>query len=229
MQAAQLACWGWLGGATLWAARRGKIPARATRMAALALLTACMATTITLTVLDQKDLLRTLLPLHLCSLSAFLTLYLLATGNTACFHFCWYLGMPGAALALIFPAVEPSSWPNLMNTAFMLTHALVAFAPLLLCAQGRVPAPLAAGGVLLAGNAYFALTFLVNLLIRANYMFLLKAPPGTPLEWMESLGRIGYFACLQLCAVLTVWGMRAFARIMESGKWKVENWIRQNE
>ena len=218
MQAAQLACWGWLGGAALWAARRGKIPARATRIAALALLAACMTTTITLTVLDHKDLLRTLLPLHLCSLSAFLTLYLLATGNAACFHFCWYLGMPGAALALAFPAVEPSSWPNLMGTAFMLTHALVAFVPLLLCAQGRAPAPRAAGGVLLAGGGYFALTLLVNLSIGANYMFLLKAPPGTPLAWMESLGRLGYFACLWLCAALTVWGMRRIAYVVKNEK-----------
>ncbi|MCL2812659.1 MAG: TIGR02206 family membrane protein [Clostridia bacterium] len=221
-QAAQLACWGWLGGAALWATRRRKISARATRLTALVLLAACMATTITLTILDNKDLLRTLLPLHLCSLSAFLTLYLLATGNTACFHFCWYLGMPGAALALIFPAVEPSSWPNLMNTAFMLTHALVAFAPLLLWAQGRKPSPQAAGGVLLAGGAFFALTFFVNNLIHANYMFLLKAPPGTPLAWMESLGRAGYFACLAFFTVLTVWVMRAFAH-MTNGKWKVES------
>jgi hypothetical integral membrane protein (TIGR02206 family) len=197
-------------------------------MAALALLAACMAVTVTLTVLDHKDLLRTLLPLHLCSLSAFVTLVLLATGSRACFHFCWYLGMPGAALALIFPAVEPSSWPNLMGTAFMLTHALVAFAPLLLCAQGRVPAPRAAGGVVLAGNALFALTFLIDKLIGANDMFLLKAPPGTPLAWMEGLGRVGYFACLELGAVLTVWGMRGIARLVESGTWRVESGVPSN-
>jgi len=216
MQGAQLACWGWLGVTALWATRRGKISARAARITALVLLAACMATTITLTILDQKDLLRTLLPLHLCSLSAFLTLYLLATGNAACFHFCWYLGMPGAALALIFPAVEPSSWPNLMGTAFMLTHALVAFAPLLLWAQGRKPSPQAAGGVLLAGGGFFALTFFVNKLIGANYMFLLKAPPGTPLAWMESLGRAGYFAWLAFFAVLTILVMRAIARGVNS-------------
>lgn len=213
MQAAQLACWGWLGGAALWAARKGRVPRRAARLLTLSLLAACMATTITLTILDGKDLLRTLLPLHLCSLSAFMTLYLLATGSTACFHFCWYLGMPGAALALIFPAVEPSSWPNLMGTAFMLTHALVAFAPLLLRAQGRVPEPGSAGRVLLAGNAFFALVFLADKLLNANYMFLLHPPAGTPLVWMASLGRLGYFACLELGAVLTVWAMRGLGRL----------------
>lgn len=218
VQAAQLVCWGWIANAALWATWRKKIPARATRMAALVLLAVCMAVTITLTVLDHKDLPRTLLPLHLCSLSAFVTLYLLATGSRACFHFCWYLGMPGAALALVFPAVEPSSWPNLMATAFMLTHALVTFAPLLLCAQGRLPAPRAAGGVLLVGNVFFAFTFFINKLIGANYMFLLKAPSGTPLEWMEGLGRVGYFACLELGAVLTVWAMRGIAYWLQNRK-----------
>ncbi len=215
MQAAQLACWGWLGCAALWAAHRGKIAARAARLTALVMLAGSMAVTIALTVLDHKDLLRTLLPLHLCSLSAFMTIYLLATGSTACFHFCWYLGMPGAVLALLFPAVEVSSWPGLMGTAFMLTHALVAFAPLLLCAQGRLPERRAAGGVLLAGNAFLVLVYAVDRLIDANYMFLLYAPPGTPLMWMAGLGRLGYFACLELGAVLTVWAMRGLAAVVE--------------
>lgn len=213
MQAAQLACWLWLGAAALWAVHTRRIPARIARHVALVLLAVCMSTTIALTILDRKDLLRTLLPLHLCSLSAFMTLYLLATKNAACYHFCWYLGMPGAALALIFPAVEHSSWPNLMTTAFMLTHALVAIAPLLLLAEGRRPDPKAAGPVLLAGNAFLLLVYIMDRWLNANYMFLLWAPPGTPLAWMERLGRLGYFACLELCAVLVVWGMRFLARI----------------
>ncbi len=213
MQLAQLACWLWLGAAALWAVYTGRVTVRSARRAALALLALCMSATITLTILDQKDLLRTLLPLHLCSLSAFMTLYLLATGNVACFHFCWYLGMPGAVLALIFPAVEGSNWPGLMTTAFMLTHALVALAPLLLLAGGQRPDPRAAGPVLLAGNAFFLLVYIIDRWLNANYMFLLWAPADTPLAWMERLGRLGYFACLELCAVLVVWGMRGLARL----------------
>lgn len=212
MQGAQLACWGWLGVMALWSVRRGRLSADAVRWGMFALLAASMATTITLTVLDHKDLLRTLLPLHLCSLSAFITLYALATGNTACYHFCWYLGMPGAALALLFPAVEPSSWPNIMVTSFMLTHALVAFAPMLWIVQGQHPDSDAAGRVLLLGNVFLVLVYILDKLLHANYMFLLWAPAGTPLAWMERTGRVGYFAFIELGALIGVYGMRAIAR-----------------
>lgn len=212
VQGAQLACWGWLGGMALWSVRKGRLSAGVVRWGMFALLAASMATTITLTVLDHKDLVRTLLPLHLCSLSAFITLYALATGNTACFHFCWYLGLPGAALALLFPAVEPSSWPNLMYTSFMLTHALVTFAPLLWIAQGQHPVSSAAGRVLLLGNAFLVLVYILDKLLHANYMFLLWAPAGTPLAWMERTGRVGYFVWIELGALAGVYGMRMIAR-----------------
>jgi hypothetical integral membrane protein (TIGR02206 family) len=218
MQGAQLAFWLWLGAASLWAVRKGRVSVSLLRRVALMLLACSMMITITLTLLDHKDLLRTLLPLHLCSLSAFMTLYLLATGSAACYHFCWYLGMPGAILALMFPAVEPSSWQHLMNTSFMLTHALVAFAPLLLLAEGRRPDPLAAGNVLLAGNIFLLIVYGADRLLDANYMFLLWAPAGTPLQTMARLGRVGYFACIELGAILTVLGMRALAKKVGWGR-----------
>lgn len=211
MHGAQLACWLFLCGSACRAVYKGRVSGRVVRWAAAALLGASMACTITLVILDGKDLLRTLLPLHLCSLSAFIALFGLLTDSRGFYHFGWYLGMPGAFLALIFPAVEPSSWPLAMTTTFMLTHALVAFYPLLMLAQGKAPAPAAAGGVLLMGNVFLLVVYVVDKLLNANYMFLLWAPTGTPLAWMAGLGRPGYFACLELGAVLGIWAMRGIA------------------
>ncbi len=220
MQGAQIACWGWLGASALWAVRRGKLRGRVVARWALALLVLSMSVTFGLVIADHKDMLRTLLPLHLCSLSAFLTLPLLSTGRPVFLHFCWYLGLPGGALALLFPAVADSSWPNLMATSFMLTHALVVFAPLLWIAQGRMPRAGSALAVLLAGNVFLAVTYIVDKLIDANYMFLLTAPPGTPLAWMQQLGQVGYLAAIELCAVLAVWGMRGLLGILDPAQEK---------
>ncbi len=220
MQGAQIACWGWLGISALWAVRGGRLRGKTVARWALALLVLSMSATFGLVIADRKDILRTLLPLHLCSLSAFLTLPLLSTGRPVFLHFCWYLGLPGGVMALLFPAVAGSSWPNLMATTFMLTHALVVFAPLLWIAQGRLPRRDSAWPVLLAGNIFLAVTYIVDKLIDANYMFLLAAPPGTPLAWMQRLGQVGYLAAIELCAVLVVLGMRGVLDVLISAKEK---------
>ncbi|MDR3051500.1 MAG: TIGR02206 family membrane protein [Oscillospiraceae bacterium] len=221
MQGAQLACWLGLGAAALAAVRAGRVSGRAVGRAACALLALCMAATITLTVLDGKDLLRTLLPLHLCSLSALLTLPVLARARQACLNFCWYLGLPGAAMALLFPAIEPSGQPHIMATAFFLTHGLIVFAPLLCAARGQWPRRRAMGPALLAGNLFLALVYGADRLLGANYMFLLWPPAGTPLDWMARWGRVGYFAWLELCGLLAVWAMRGLLTLLQK---KAKTW-----
>lgn len=209
MQGAQIALWGYLGACALWAVRKERLTARAVRLAALALLSASMANTIGLTIMDGKDLLRTLLPLHLCSLSAFIALGALVTQSRACEAFLWYLGLPGAAAALIFPAVEPSRWYLSMYTSFFLTHALIVFVPLLAAADGRLPQRKDAGPVFLVGNLMLLVVYGVDRLIDANYMFLRWAPAGTPLVFFERLGRPAYFALIEAGAVIIVLFMRA--------------------
>ena len=41
------------------------------------------------------------IPLHLCSLSALAAIWLAFSSRQALLDFLWYLGMPGAALALV--------------------------------------------------------------------------------------------------------------------------------
>lgn len=79
------------------------------------------------------------IPLHLCSVSALLAAVLSFKKSPAILDFLWYLGMPGAVLALIFPAPASSVMQPLFTAGYVVTHALIAAIPLTAFAMGEEP------------------------------------------------------------------------------------------
>ncbi|HML48560.1 MAG TPA: YwaF family protein, partial [Clostridia bacterium] len=73
----------------------------------------------------RVNLLQSILPLHLCSATAFLAVPMLWRWDRRLFQFCWYLGMPGAFLALCTPVVGYSPWPKVMQAVFLATHSVL--------------------------------------------------------------------------------------------------------
>ena len=132
------------------------------------------------------------LPLHLCSLLGVLTLPALLTRRKTLLDALLLAGVPGALLALAFPAALGTPWPRLTLAAFHTLHAGLVCAPLLpLCASWR-PGPRSAlrtGGFLLAAGAA---ALLVNRLTGGNYLFLSGPVAGTPLVWLAGHGRGAY-------------------------------------
>lgn len=151
----------------------------------------------------------TALPLHLCGMMGVLTLPMLLSSGRFLWHLALYLGVPGAAMALLFPAMVPTPWPGLMAAAFHTLHCLLVIAPLLPLARGWKPSPLGAvqafGFLLILGGV--ALT--VNALTGANYLFLSLPASGTPLKRLAQGGEGPYRLRLAaLCAgVLAVEGL----------------------
>ncbi len=143
------------------------------------------------------------LPLHLCSMMGLLTLPMLVTENRLLWHVSLYVGMPGALMAVLFPSVLTTPWPEATALAFHTMHCLVFLAPLLPLGLGRRPEPrgaLYAGGLLLmAGLCAMG----VNALLDSNYLFLGGPVPGTPLEVMARHGLTVYRLMLAgLCLLL---------------------------
>lgn len=143
------------------------------------------------------------LPLHLCSLMGVLTLPMLLTRQRTLCSAALFLGVPGAALALLFPAVLSTPWPLLTAAAFHTLHAGLVCAPLLPIAVGWRPVPadtLRAGSVLAAAGL---LALLVNPLCGGNYLFLASPVAGTPLSWLGQWGLLPYRLLLStLCVVV---------------------------
>lgn len=140
------------------------------------------------------------LPLHLCSLLGVLTPAMLLTRSRTMRSAALFLGIPGASLALIFPAVLATPCPRLTALAFHTLHAGLICAPLLPMAEGWKPRPadaLRAGGFLL-GAAGAAM--IVNPLSGGNYLFLAYPIAGTPLAGLGQWGMGMYRLLLGLLA-----------------------------
>ena len=112
------------------------------------------------------------LPLHLCSLMGLLTLPMLLTRRRMLWHWSLFLGIPGAALALLFPSILETSMPEVTALAFHLLHCTVLLAPLLPLSLGMRPRP---SGAVCSMLFLLVLGFIdlgVNTLTGGNYLFL---------------------------------------------------------
>ena len=147
---------------------------------------------------------REALPLHLCSLAALCAVLQSLRGRQGLLDFLVYPGMPGALLALIFPAPAVSRWQTLLDTSYYLTHALILVIPVVcLCAgrhvrRGRALRHFA----MMQGLA--AAAYAVNRALGTDYLFLMAPPAATPLETVFSWGYPAYLLALEgiLCALL---------------------------
>ena len=159
-----------------------------------ALLCVSLGATLALLVLEGRW--REAIPLHLCSLSALSAIWLAFFPRQALLDFLWYLGMPGAALALLFPAPAVSGLQALLDASYVVTHALILVIPAVRMACGMRPQrgrSLAMMGTLLV---IAAVAGAVNRMLGTDFLFLAAPPAGTPLEAVFDAGYAIYLAFL---------------------------------
>ena len=142
------------------------------------------------------------LPLHLCSMMGVISLPMLLTGWPFLWHLSLYLGLPGAALALLFPAVLATPWPRATELSFFVMHAGLVLAPILPLGLGRRPSPRGAASAGIFLLAMGAVVISVNDRLGSNYLFVNGAIPGTPLIWLDRWGMAGYRALLAALLVM---------------------------
>ena len=202
----------------LWAAclcRRKGVTARMRRGWGL-LPPVCMIVQCVCLVPDGLLSFQTALPLHLCSFSGLMTYPFLTGRIPGLDRFFKRFSVPGAALALLFPAVVATRWPFLTRLSFTLLHALIAFAPLLApraaerrpCVKASCSAwqTLSRRGGLAEGLGVFGLCLTLltgalaaNQLFGANYLFLRALPFPSPMwQTLSPSGRAGCYLLLSV-------------------------------
>ena len=176
------------------------------RTAALGvLLGASLSVTVTLLVLEGRW--REAIPLHLCSLSALAALSLAFSPRQFFLDFLWYLGMPGAALALVFPAPAVSGHQALLDASYIVTHALILVIPSLCMARGMRPQRGKSRAMMGTLLVIAAVAGAVNRRLGTDFLFLAAPPAGTPLEAVFDAGYPAYLAflfamMLALCLIM---------------------------
>ena len=124
------------------------------------------------------------LPLHLCSINIFLISWHAVRPHRHLGCFLYAVCIPGALIALLFPAWNLLPITSAMHIHSFTSHILLALYPIVLTAAGEIrptlrQLPVSVGILLiLAGIVYF-----INRLLGTNFMFLMYAEVGSPLAW----------------------------------------------
>lgn len=180
-----------------------------------AVLALSLGTTVTLIALEGRA--ADVLPLHLCSISALAALLLAFGARALPLDFLWYLGIPGALLALIFPAPALSRWQPLLNASYAVTHALIVVIPCAVMARGMRPRSGRAAQMLILLQGLALVAYAANKRLGTDFMFLMAPPAGTPLERVYAWGYFAYLLALEGIMLVTALLMGALLMAGERG------------
>ena len=124
------------------------------------------------------------LPFHLCSINIFLILWHAIRPNRHLGSFLYTVCIPGALVALLFPAWDVLPITSAMHIHSFTAHILLALYPIVLTAAGEIRPTLRQLPSCLGMLAVLAaLVYGINLLLGTNFMFLMYAEVGNPLAW----------------------------------------------
>jgi hypothetical integral membrane protein (TIGR02206 family) len=120
---------------------------------------------------------RTMLPLHLCSMAGYLSVIMLFTKNYALYEFVYFMGILGTTQALLTPAVGIYGFPHFRCFQTFIWHGAIVTAVIYMTiVEGYRPSWLSMLRVVIEINVYMLFVGFVNALIGSNYMFLAHKP-----------------------------------------------------
>ncbi len=126
------------------------------------------------------------LPLHLCGINILLVGFDLIKQTKTVRNFLYYIGIPGAMLALLFPNWTVLPCANFFHIHSFIVHILLVMYPMILVASGEVKPDIRTMPkcvLLLIGLAIP--TYFINLIFDTNFMFLMSPETGNPLGLFE--------------------------------------------
>jgi hypothetical integral membrane protein (TIGR02206 family) len=146
------------------------------------------------------------LPLHLCAVTELACLIYAYKRDAVSREFMYWIGLPGALSALLFP-----DWLHIPLGNFQSIHsfgvhgAMTIFAVLLLAGGESRPSIKGAGWTLGLMAGFSLPLYFLNKLWATNFFFLNYPSPGSPLTILSDIaGNPGYIALLILL-VLFIW------------------------
>ncbi len=125
---------------------------------------------------NQWDL-ATTLPLQLSSISLFLAVFLILSKRFLLFELTYFVGTGSALLAMITPDLGVYAYPHFRFFHFFIAHGGIVIATWHMTIIERfVPHYRSVWKAFFSLNIYVVVLFLVNLVLDANYMFLMEKP-----------------------------------------------------
>lgn len=120
---------------------------------------------------------QTMLPLHMSSVTVWLTIYMLITNNYVTYEVVYFLGIGGATQALLTPDITGYGFPHFRAFNTFIAHGLLVAMPIYMTVvEGFRPTLQSFKRVFIWTNLYMIPVFFLNLLIGSNYLFIAYKP-----------------------------------------------------
>ncbi|NWF63851.1 MAG: TIGR02206 family membrane protein [Chloroflexi bacterium] len=126
---------------------------------------------------------QTMLPLHLCSVMVWVTVYTALTNNRKLYDFLYFLGIGGASQAFLTPAdAALYDIPHYRILQTLIAHGLLITIPIFMtAAEGCRPTLASFKRIFIWTNIYMVAIFFFNRVIGSNYLFVAEKPPSPTL------------------------------------------------
>jgi hypothetical integral membrane protein (TIGR02206 family) len=120
---------------------------------------------------------QTMLPLHMCSVVVWLTMYMLLTQSYQLYEVSYFLGIGGALQALLTPDITGYGFPHFRAFNTFLAHGLLVAVPVYMTlVEGYRPTWASFKRIFIWTNIYMMFVFFLNLVIGSNYLFIAYKP-----------------------------------------------------
>lgn len=117
------------------------------------------------------------LPLHLCGISIWSTIYMLLTRDYRLYPIIFFVGLGGAAQAVITPSAGEYGLPHFRAFQTLISHGMLVVAMVFVATvEGQRPTWVSLWKTMLILNVYLVLVTAINFAIGSNYMFTLQKP-----------------------------------------------------
>lgn len=117
------------------------------------------------------------LPLHLCGISIWSTIYMLYTRDYRLYPIIFFVGLGGAAQAVITPSAGEYGLPHFRAFQTLISHGMLVVAMVFISTiEGQRPTWLSLWKTMLILNVYLVVVTAINYALGSNYMFTLQKP-----------------------------------------------------
>ena len=126
------------------------------------------------------------LPFHLCGINILLIGFDIIKRTKTVENFLYYIGIPGAMLALLFPNWTALPCNNFFHIHSFTVHIMLVLYPLLLVSSGEIKPDIKTMPKCIALLVLMAIpVYFLNMWLGTNFMFLMDPETGNPLGLFE--------------------------------------------
>lgn len=118
------------------------------------------------------------LPLHVCSIMVWLSIYMLLTKNYRIYEFAYFIGFAGALQPLLTPEAGIYGLWHFRALQTLIAHGTLVIVPIFMTTkEGFRPTWSSFIRVAIGTNLYMIVIHFINLAIGSNYLFTVGKPP----------------------------------------------------